>query len=205
MKYFAMINGERVGPYSLEELHKAGLTPETYVWCKDMADWEKAEDVAEICRFYRQRIFDLMHPSAARQESQPQGGTEMDDEEDPYKDFPLLFRNYAREAGADPTIREEEPNYSRQPTSLIPISLILMILCCPLTGCVAFYYALRSRQAWKEAHRSSQEHKELYSDNERQALSRKAYEYARLARMWGGITFCFGFFMAAIISRGILG
>ena len=30
-----------------------------------MADWQPASDVADICRFYRQRIFDLMHPSAA--------------------------------------------------------------------------------------------------------------------------------------------
>lgn len=196
-----MINGERQGPFTLDQLHSAGVTPDTYVWCKGMADWEKAEDVAEICRFYRQRIFNLMHPSAGSPESAPSAG----EEEDPYSEFPLSFRHYVREAGADPTIREEKPDIARQPTSLIPISLVLMILCCPLTGCVAFYYALRSRQAWKDAHRSSEGHKELYTDAERQALSRKAHEYARLARMWCGITFFFGFFLAALISQGILG
>lgn len=196
-----MIDGIRRGPFTLEELHSAGVTPDTYVWCKDMADWEKAEDVADICRFYRQRIFNLMHPSAAPVENQAKDNNE-DSEEDPYADFPLLFRRYARQSGADPEIREQEPDTTLRPTSLIPLSVILLVLCCPLTGFIALYYAIISRRAWNEAHRSTQDHtKDLYTDSERQALSRKAHEYARLARMWCGITFFLGFFMAAIVSR----
>ena len=63
MRYFAMIEGERRGPYELAELADAGVRPDTYVWCKGMDDWQMAEDVADICRFYRQRIFDLTHPT----------------------------------------------------------------------------------------------------------------------------------------------
>ena len=50
MRYFAMIGGEQRGPYELMELSEAGVTPETYVWCKGMADWQPASDVAEIGR-----------------------------------------------------------------------------------------------------------------------------------------------------------
>ena len=199
-----MIDGSRRGPFTLEELHSAGVTPDTYVWCKGMDDWEKAEDVADICRFYRQRIFNLMHPSAASEASSNEAGVEETDE-DPYADFPLSFRRYARQAGADPEIREEEPDTSHRPTSLIPLSITLLVLCCPLTGFIALYYAIMSRRAWDEAHRSTQDHtKELYTDSERQALSRKAHEYARLARMWCGITFFLGFFLAAFLSRYML-
>lgn len=60
--YFAMIDGERCGPFTLEALHEAGVAPSTYVWTKGMEDWEQAGAVAEICRYYRQRIFDEMHP-----------------------------------------------------------------------------------------------------------------------------------------------
>lgn len=205
MRYFAMIDGERRGPFTLEELHSAGVTPDTYVWCKGMEDWEKAEDVADICRFYRQRIFNLMHPSAAPEPEQNTTDNPGEDDEDPYMNFPLRFRNYARQAGADPEINEQEPDYNHRPTSLIPLSVTLLLLCCPLTGFVALYYAIRSRQAWNEAHRSTQDHnKELYSDSERQAFSRKAHEYARLARMWCGITFFLGFFLAALVSRQII-
>ncbi|MDE6537290.1 MAG: GYF domain-containing protein [Muribaculaceae bacterium] len=206
MKYFAMIDGERRGPFTLDELHSAGVMPDTYVWCKGMDDWEKAEDVADICRFYRQRIFDLMHPSQADRADNSSANTPLENEdEDENSDFPIAFRRYFKGAELPTMNSERNQQLTRQPSSLIPISLILMILCCPLTGCIAFYYALRSRQAWKEAHRSNDAHKELYSDAERQALSRKAYEYSRLAKMWCGITFFFGFFIAALISKGILG
>ncbi len=60
--YFAMIDGERRGPFTLDALHEAGVTPDTYVWSKGMSDWEQAADVADICRYYRQRIFDKLHP-----------------------------------------------------------------------------------------------------------------------------------------------
>lgn len=199
-----MIDGERRGPFTLEELHASGVRPDTYVWCKGMSDWEKAEDVADICRFYRQRIFNLMHPSSSPTVRE-NDDNENDSEEDPYLNFPLSFRRYARQAGADPNIKEPEPDTSRRPTSLIPLSVTLLLLCCPITGVIALYYAIKSRHAWNEAHRSTQDHnKELYSDSERQALSRKAHEYARLARMWCGITFFLGFFLAAFMSKGVL-
>ncbi|MDE7413856.1 MAG: GYF domain-containing protein [Muribaculaceae bacterium] len=202
MRYFAMIDGERRGPYTLEELHAAGVRPDTYVWCKDMADWEKAEDVGDICRFYRQRIFNLMHPAASSPAADSSSQKEKDDE---YEDFPLRFRGFARQAGADPTIREEDPDYTYRPTSLIPLAIVLMLFCNTITGIVALYYAIKSRRAWNEAHRSSLDHtKELYSDSERQALSRQAHDYARQARMWCGITFFLGFFILAIITSGIL-
>lgn len=198
-----MIDGSQRGPFTLEELHSAGVRPDTYVWCKGMDDWEKAEDVADICRFYRQRIFNLMHPSATPSSSPSESEkNDYDDDDDPYAEFPLQFRRYARDTNSDPRIREEEPDTTHSPTSLIPLSVTLLVLCCPLTGFIALYYAIMSRRAWNEAHRSSQDHnKQLYTDAERQALSRKAHEYARLARMWCGITFFLGFFMAAIVSR----
>ena len=197
-----MIDGQRQGPFTLEQLHAAGVKPDTYVWCKGMEDWEKAEDVADICRFYRLRIFNLMHPSMQlpqESETQDKSGT------DSYSDFPIRFRSFARQDGADPKINEEEPDYTHRPTSLIPLSVTLMLLCCPITGLVALYYAIMSRKAWNEAHRSEQDHnKQLYSDAERQQYSRKSHEYSRLARMWCGITFFLGFFLAALVSSHVI-
>ncbi len=50
--YFAMIDGERRGPFRLDQLRDAGVGPDTYVWSKGMADWEQAADVADICRYF---------------------------------------------------------------------------------------------------------------------------------------------------------
>ena len=204
-----MIDGERRGPFTLAELHDAGVRPDTYVWCKGMADWEKAEDVADICRFYRQRIFDLMHPSSPEKagdmvSSDGQAGTSTD--ADPYSGVPLRFREYARKAGIDPSVftPSDREDFSRPPVSLITISILLIFFCFPITGFIAFYYALMSRKAWDESQRDSKDKStDLYSTEEKKEMARKAYNYERLAKMWCGITFFLGFIFYAFLTRFI--
>jgi len=196
MKYYAMIDGRQQGPFELAELHAAGVLPDTYVWCKTMDDWEKAEDVAEICRFYRQRIFYLMHPDPEPAPTQqvPPG--------DQYQEFPMRFRNYARQAGADPFLNISEEDFSREPRSMIAPALVTLFLCFPITGIVALYYAILSRKAWKDAERGNADHnKDLYSNEEIKEYARKAHDYARKAKMWVGITFFFGFIFTAFLSQ----
>lgn len=206
MKYFAMIDGERRGPFTLAELHEAGVRPDTYVWCKGMADWEKAEDVADICRFYRQRIFDLMHPPSSPASSIPSPDTSSQQSEDPYAAIPARFREYARRAGIDPSMftPPQEEDFSRPPVSLITISIILIFFCFPPTGFIAFYYAYMCRKAWEECNRSANDKsKDFYSSEEKKEFARKAYNYERLAKMWCGITFFLGFIFYALLSRFI--
>lgn len=56
MKYFAMIGGVQRGPFPLDRLVEEGVRPDTYVWCKGMDDWVQANEVPDICRFFRQRL-----------------------------------------------------------------------------------------------------------------------------------------------------
>ena len=65
MKYFAMIGGHRYGPMELDEMVREGVRPGTYVWCKGMEDWVKAEEVPDICRYFRQRLSGTL-PSQSR-------------------------------------------------------------------------------------------------------------------------------------------
>ena len=44
--YFAMVDGEKVGPFPLEEMADRGVGPDTYIWTKGMDDWEPAGDNA---------------------------------------------------------------------------------------------------------------------------------------------------------------
>lgn len=207
MRYFAMIDGQRRGPFTLAELHEAGVRPDTYVWCKGMADWEKAEDVADICRFYRQRIFDLMHPSAREIPQSEALSSQGTPTEDPYANVPPRFREYARRAGIDPSLfsNPETQDFSRPPVSLITVSVFLIFFCFPPTGFIAFYYAMMCRKTWDEAKRSADDkNKGFYSEEERKELARKTYDYERLAKMWCGITFFLGFIFYALISRFLI-
>lgn len=202
MRYFAMIEGERKGPYELTELPEAGIGPDTYVWCKGMADWEKAEDVADICRFYRQRLFDMMHGESPGPESGAAPAAA--DGADPYAGVPLRFRQMMRNAGADPEAfsnTQEEPDYDRPPMPTVFLSVMMTILCFPITGFVAIYYSFKARQTWIESQRSETgNNKELYSQTERRELRRKAHDYERLAKMWLGITFFVTIILAALLG-----
>ena len=205
MRYFAMIGGEQRGPYELTELSEAGVTPETYVWCKGMADWQPASDVADICRFYRQRIFDLMHPSAAPApdvQARPEG----DSADNGNGEFPIRFSRIAGRDGDLPEMLPEEPvDTSVPPASMLVISILLTLFCFPFTGFVAIYYSVMSRKAWEEARRSvSRSSSRLYTDEEREDRRILAHDYARAAKMWAGITFFLGLILYAFMVHKVL-
>ena len=48
MLYYILENKERKGPFSLEQLAEMGISPDTMVWCKGMANWTKASEVEEL-------------------------------------------------------------------------------------------------------------------------------------------------------------
>lgn len=48
MEYYVVLNRERKGPLTIEQLKTIGLTPNTLVWCKGMPNWAKAQEVAEL-------------------------------------------------------------------------------------------------------------------------------------------------------------
>lgn len=209
MRYFAMIDGERRGPFELSQLAEAGVRPDTYVWCKDMADWEKAEDVADICRFYRRRIFDMMHPperkTADAEASQAENPVNAATTDDPYADVPLRFRQMVRRSDIPPeTFRkeEEQADLSRPPMPTLFLSIVMTLFCFPVTGLVAAYYSYKARKAWQESARSeSKNGKGLYSDDERTRLRKDAHDFERQAKMWIGVTFFLSIILYALLGN----
>lgn len=183
-----MIDGQRVGPLSLEQMPDAGVKPSTYIWCKGMPDWEKAEENADVCRFYRNRLYDLMHPG-----SPSDFNPDTDDTEGPIKDLP---QNSPGNEGANngnrmgymaemPTIEEID---ARQDTSVAPVSMvgwawIVTILCFFPTGILALLCAYRSKNAWRAGEQ------------------KLAHDYSRAAKMWTGVSFFLGVMVYAFLIR----
>lgn len=178
-KYYAMIDGEQKGPFSLEELPEAGVRPSTYIWCKGMADWQKAEDNADVCRLFRNHLYDIMHPGDQRvfnsTEELDKYKIQPDAPKDPHRS---RFDRYLQETGNDPlpTIEEIEAqkDTTTPPVSMIGYAWLVTILCFFPTGIVALVFAYKSKKAWNS------------HDNT------LAHEYSRKAKMWTGITFFIG-------------
>ncbi len=188
LKYFAIIDGEQKGPFELEELGAAGVRPSTYVWCKGMPDWEKAEDVADICRFYRIRLHDLMHPGSVEAEKRNNAQQNLpasSDSADTPPAFPTRFDRYLADQDAHiPTLDEIDAmkNKDIPPVNMLPAAIIATILFFTPTGIVAIYYAYKTKKLWREG------------------LHEEAHENSRSAKMWTGISFFLGLiFYAAIL------
>lgn len=187
MKYYAMIDGERRGPYELDRLAEAGVRPETYVWCKGMADWEKAEDVADICRMYRNRIHDLMHPSSveAEQRKQQAAAENLPTATESTQISPSRFSRYMNDPEQMPTIEQidEQQDIDQPPRPMMGLAIAVTLLCFPPTGIAAIIFARKSKKAWEEG-----EHKQ-------------AHDYCRSAKMSVGISFFLGLILYAFLFQ----
>ncbi|MDE6510569.1 MAG: DUF4339 domain-containing protein [Muribaculaceae bacterium] len=135
MKYFAMIGGRRIGPMELDEMPKEGVRPETYVWCKGMDDWMKADDVPDICRYFRQRLSGAL-PSegyGAAMDSERLKAAEQEEQERLLQQLPPMARDLVRKSGIKLTKENfpdpENPRYSKAlPIILYAACLILMLI-----------------------------------------------------------------------------
>lgn len=180
-KYYAMIDGEQKGPFALEDLPGAGVRPSTYIWCKGMPDWQKAEENAEVCRLFRNHLYDVMHPGNAQiQDSQavtPDDRWKVKPDE-PSGPYPSRFDKYLQETGNDPlpTLEEIEAqkDTSNPPVNMVGYAWLVTFFCCVPTGIVALVFAYKSKKAWK---------------NGNNTLS---HDYCRSAKMWTGISFFLG-------------
>ncbi len=190
MKYFAIIDGEQKGPFELNRLADEGVRPDTYVWCKGMADWEKAEDVADICRMFRNRLYDLMHPSPdAKDITSPNESESIKDKREDHgtpPPYPTRFDRYLSDSSAHiPSLEEIDTmeNKDVPPANVLPLAIIATLLFFPPSGIAAIYFSIKSKQLWKSG------------------LHEEAHSYCRSAKMWTGITFCLGLIFYAFLIR----
>lgn len=184
MKYYAIIDGQQVGPMELEELIHAPLMPHTWVWCKGMSDWQQARDVADICRFWRRRLFDLMHPSPENTSLAPKPQLPTTDED--YKglsrrEFYQSIATHIQQDATDPDRQKLQQGIEPAPLPLW-VSILAIVLFFPL-GIWAIVSSRRSHTQWQ---RSQKE---------------ESYESARSARMCAGIAICLGIIAISIVLQ----
>lgn len=206
MKYFAMIDGEKRGPYELNQLAEAGVRPSTYVWCKGMADWEKAEDVADICRMFRGRLYDLLHPAMPPQEMAE--APKAPDMQQPPQGGPTRFDHILQETRL-PSIEEIDArqDITRQPANMLFPAILVTLLFFPPLGIFAIYFAVASRRCWAKSKEDTE--KKDIKRGSGDTLSaddwrRLAHEYCRAAKMWTGITFFIGLILYGFLFSKIL-
>lgn len=184
MKYFARIDKQQVGPLSLNELVKAGVRPSTWVWAKGMSDWQRAEDVPEICRAMRRMLAGFDPETGELASSGKDQKNEADQSSSELTGEQKIYLHTLPEP-------PENKDYSLPPRNVsIIMAILATIVCFPITGIVAIWFAMKSKSDWKMS-----QHKDL-TPEQSLAWRRKAHDDARIYQMMIGITFFMGFIVA---------
>lgn len=174
-----MIDGRQTGPLRLDELAEAGVRPDTYVWCKEMDDWRRAREVADICRYFRNRIYDMMHPGPS-----PDGETVARDTGPDTSAVPLRFRpqiERADPADVDLGSFNNQADLNREPSTWYPFPMLLALVTFLPLGLLAISQARKAKRAWSEGRAAD------------------AHEYARRGKMATGMSLSFGLIIIAAI------
>lgn len=123
-------NGEQSGPFTMEELAAKGpLSPNTYVWFKGMADWQKIDAVPELA--------DMVQVA----EQEPEG--EFPSEMPPVPEFAAQQPQSAQMPQYGPV-----QYAAQQPAEMVPKrpphnlfwSIVALIFCCSIPAIVAIIY-----------------------------------------------------------------
>lgn len=195
-KYFAFVEGEQRGPFTLRELTGAGIRPSTYVWCKGMDDWQRADSVAEITDYLKGHI--NTHPEPTPQYPNSSNPTnQTPDSQNPNQESqarrpPIFGRRF--------NIPEQEattPDLSSPPQVSMVLAVISCLVFFPPSGIATIYYTHMALKRWKQAEdlesgRETPKDPSSPQFHNPHELKRHAKEYERFAKMWLGLTVCLG-------------
>ena len=118
-QYYLVINGEKSGPFTIDQLATQQLTPETPVWTEGMSDWMPAQQVAELSSFFAPQT---PGPEMAQPTVPPQAPA--------YNAAP----SYGNPQPQTPNGQVMPPNY-------LVWSILVTLLCCIPGGVVAIVYS----------------------------------------------------------------
>lgn len=127
MQIFAMIDGRQTGPLQLDNLVEAGVGPDTYVWSKGMADWEKASEVPDICRYFRLRLAGVLPAMRPASSNLDMVQAEIEEQEQLLRKLPPMARNAVRKSGVK-LRREDVPNLDDRQDSG-KLAVIIYVIC----------------------------------------------------------------------------
>lgn len=194
IQYYAMIDGEQRGPFPLEQLAENGVRPSTYVWTKGMADWEKAEDVADICRMFRNRLHDLMHPTVPAVVTYGHGQNSSNN------NIPSAYPSRFDRMLENPLPSVEEIDENKPvdipPSATLPWAIIATFLF-PLTGIFAIGFSMKAKKVWNLS-------RDVKNEKACNAMKREAHENERMAKMLTGISAFLGMIFYAFLLKQLI-
>lgn len=121
-QYFLVINGEKSGPFTIDQLATQQLTPQTLVWTEGMSDWAPAQQFAELSSLFAPQAPSAPTPEAPQPTATPQAPA--------YNAAPA----YGNPQPQAPNTQVAPPNY-------LVWSILATLFCCIPGGVIAIVYS----------------------------------------------------------------
>lgn len=118
-QYFLVVNGEKSGPFTIDQLATQQLTPQTLVWTEGMSDWAPAQQFAELSSLFAPQA---PTPEASQPTVTPQASA--------YNAAPAYDNP-----------QPQAPNTQVVPPNYLVWSILAALLCCLPGGIVAIVYS----------------------------------------------------------------
>lgn len=129
--YYLGVNNQRKGPFPEEELLRNGMTPDSLVWCKGMAEWKKASEVPELAKYFAAQQLPQLPQLPGPQYAQGQYP------QNPQGQYP----QYPQYAQGQYQQQEEEEFIPFCPETHLTGAILCTIFCCVPFGIVAIVKA----------------------------------------------------------------
>lgn len=114
MNYWVIIDNNKIGPLTLEDLKRVGVKPDTPVWRTGLADWCKASDLDELVP--------ILHTSAPPPVIPP-------------------YLTYGNRIPGAPVQPGDSRHGKPMPPTYLVWSIIVTILCCVPCGIAAIVFS----------------------------------------------------------------
>lgn len=146
MQYWAVIDNERKGPMSLEELISFPISPETLVWREGLVEWIQAKDLSELSQYFANHIEPPTIPVAVPEQKEEVEEVVAEVVSQPIQ--PVVENQPEHNAsnaepassGASSWYPNADQNRLCPPTYLV-FAIITLACCCQPFGIVALVYS----------------------------------------------------------------
>ena len=131
MEYWIVINEERIGPLTFEELKGYDLKADTPVWYAGLEDWIQADQVAELAELLNSEGADIEENTEdeATEVVDAESESESESESEPVSE------------PAEPVMAVEEKPLRPCPPSYLVWAVLVVVLCCAPLGIPAIIYS----------------------------------------------------------------
>ena len=141
MEYWFIINGQQVGPCTLQQVWSLPVAPYTPAWHQGIAEWTVANQIPEIADLLQRKMTGMPAPWQEPQPlSQPQ--SEVTGE------FSTTWTQPAPEPQSAPEpVITRQPMPEGMPSTYLVWSILSTVLCCLPFGIAAIIFSVRTRKA----------------------------------------------------------